>query len=262
MISSTVTPGVESRFSIDGAGGVPGARAIGGFRGPIGNARGARRRPLLILAAFFTIIAPMASHARTIKLPPPAVKGSLSVEEAIAARRTIREFTGKPITEAQLSLLLWAAQGITEPRGGLRASPSAGALYPLEIYVALGEPAGGLKQGIYRYLPSTHSLEERAGGEDRRAAVARAALGQDWMSGAAAIFLVAAANERTTRKYGERGYRYVQQEAGFAAENLLLEAVSLGLRSATVGAFYDREIAGIFTLPASEQPLLLLPVGP
>ncbi len=221
-----------------------------------------RRYPVLILTTCFVIIGPVASHARMIKLSSPASKGAVSVEEAIARRRTWREFTGKPLSEEVLSQLLWAAQGITEPRRGLRAAPSAGALYPLEIYLAVGEPAGSvLRKGIYHYLPLEHGLEERAGGEDRRTAIARAALGQDWMADAAVIFLVAAVNDRTTRKYRDRGWQYIQQEAGCAAENLLLQAAALGLRSAVVGAFDDHELAGIFTLSPSEVPVLLLPAG-
>ncbi len=228
-----------------------------------GRSRGGRSAsPFLAAVAFLAVaLLPAASRGAPVKLPPPVLKGNLSLEQAIAGRRTGRTYADKPLGLAEVSQLCWASQGVTEPRDRRRAAPSAGALYPLELYLALGRSDDpGLRPGIYRYLPLDHALEMVAAG-DRRGDAARAALRQEWMARAGGIFLVAAAFERTTRKYGDRGYQYTHQEAGAAAENLLLQAAALGLEAGIVGAFHEEDTAGVFSLPRNLRPLLLLPVG-
>lgn len=192
------------------------------------------------------------------ELPKPRAIGPVSLEEALRTRRSVRAFSQAPITLEELSQLLWAAQGITDPRG-FRTAPSAGALYPLELYVVAAR-VKGLKPGVYRYIPRGHRLEARAQG-DRRQALARAALGQPWVQKAPVVFCIAAFYERTTRKYGDRGLRYVHIEVGHAAQNLCLQAVALGLGAVTVGAFYDHEVAKVLDLPPEHRPLYLIPVG-
>ncbi len=196
--------------------------------------------------------------ATTIKLPAPAWSGRIPVAEALQSRRSIREFERSPLTAQELSQLLWAAQGITTS-DGRRTAPSAGALYPLEIYVVVGNVTS-IPAGVYHYIPRSHQIESIAL-EDRRAMLARAALGQESVANAAAVMVIAAVYARTAAKYGGRAERYVNIEAGCAAENLALLAVAMNLGSVVVGAFDDQSVRRITGLAASESPLILMPVG-
>lgn len=193
-----------------------------------------------------------------IPLPPPRTDGPVSVERALQQRRTVREFSAAALALGEIGQLLWSAQGITHPEG-LRAAPSAGALYPLELTVVAGNVTG-LNAGVYRYDPAGHVLMPLAAG-DRRADLARAALGQSWMQQAPALIAFGAVETRTTRKYGQRGSRYVHIEVGHAAQNVFLQAESLGLGAAVVGAFDDAAVAAVLQMPEGEKPLYLMPVG-
>jgi SagB-type dehydrogenase family enzyme len=193
-----------------------------------------------------------------VSLPEPKRTGEVSVEGALAARRSVRSFAGKPLPLPKASQLLWAAQGRTHP-AGLRTAPSAGALYPLELYLIAGA-VSELEQGLYRYDPDRHHLERLRAG-DARAQTARAAFHQDWLAEAPAILVLTAIYARTERKYGERATRYVHMEVGHAAENVYLQAVALGLGTTMVGAFDDDALVRALGLPAQEKPLALLPVG-
>lgn len=194
-----------------------------------------------------------SKSAATIALPAPMREGRMSLEEAISRRHSVREFTQEPLNERELSQLLWAAQGITR-RDGYRAAPSAGALYPLELYVAT-------PTGLYHYRPHEHQLK-RWSDRDLRPAIYRAGLEQEFLLEAPAVFVMAAVYERTGQKYGQaRTPRYVHMEAGHAAQNLLLEAVALGLAGVPVGAFDDDELRRVLSLPADHRPIYLLPVG-
>lgn len=191
--------------------------------------------------------------AERIALPPPQRSGHMSVEEALARRRSVREFTDKPLSDREISQLVWAAQGITHAEG-LRTAPSAGALYPLELYVAN-------TKGLYRYDPRRHELQRRSS-RDFRLALYQAALEQEVVREAPAVFVITAVYSRTARKYGDaRTPRYVHMEAGHAAQNLLLEAVALGLVAVPVGAFDDAQVQKVLGLPAEEQSLYLIPAG-
>lgn len=185
-------------------------------------------------------------------LPEPRLESELSLEEAIARRRSVREFTEESLSREEISQLLWAAQGITDPRG-LRSAPSAGALYPLELYVATSD-------GAYHYLPRGHALRV-VGEEDRRPDLWEAGLKQGALQEAPAIFVVTAVYQRTEAKYGERAERYVKLEAGHAAQNILLQAVALKLGAVPIGAFYDDQVQSALALHADHQPLYLIPVG-
>lgn len=190
-----------------------------------------------------------------IKLPNPAVKGKISLEEAIAKRRSKRNFVNKDLTLEQISQLLWSAQGITGEKGtfNFRAAPSAGALYPMEIYLVT-------RDGLFHYLVQEHGLE-RLVKEDLRDALANAALGQGSVSQAGADIVICAVYPRVTVKYGERGGRYAFIEAGHIAQNIHLEAVALGLGSVPVGAFDDAQVKKALSLPAEQEPLYIIPVG-
>lgn len=194
----------------------------------------------------------------TIPLPEPRQQSATAVEWALAHRRSVRSFADGPLTVAEIGQLLWAAQGTTHPKG-LHTAPSAGALYPLEIYLVAGR-VDGLSAGIYAYDPAAHALKPVAEG-DKRAEIARGAFRQMWIKDAPAIFLIAAVFSRTTIKYGKRGNRYVHMEAGHAGQNIALQAVALGLGSTIVGAFDDVRIKAVTGLGREEQPLTLIPVG-
>jgi SagB-type dehydrogenase family enzyme len=195
---------------------------------------------------------------QVLTLPDPRLEGDISVSTALHARRSIRDFRDEALTLDHVSQLLWAAQGVSDADGG-RTAPSAGALYPLEIYLVTGA-VEGLSHGVYRYRPGQHELTRTAEG-DRRSALARAALRQDWIKAAPAILAVAAVYSRTTAKYGERGRKYVHMDVGHAAQNVYLQAAALDLGTTFVGAFYDNQVKQTLELPAAEHPLGLMPVG-
>lgn len=198
-----------------------------------------------------------AMHPDVIKLPVPGKTGPLSVEEAIARRRSVREFKDVPVVLAELSQLLWAAQGITGEDGFKRAAPSAGAKYPIEIYVVAGR-VDDMMAGIYHYVPETHSIEVVRRG-DFRGALCDEALSQEWVENASLDIVITGVYERTKEKYGERGVRYVHMEVGAVAENIYLQAESLGLSTTFVGAFSDEGVRDILNTDAA--PLGIMPVG-
>jgi SagB-type dehydrogenase family enzyme len=192
-----------------------------------------------------------------ITLPAPRPASAVSVEEALVIRRSVRDFADAGVSLEETAQLLWAAQGITHSEG-LRTAPSAGALYPLEVYLVAGNVAA-LPAGIYRYDPRRHELARSVLG-DRRPDLAAAALHQAWISDAPAVVVIAAVLQRTSAKYGDRGERYAHIEAGHAAENVCLQAVVLGLGTTIVGAFSDVEVKRLLGF-SEDEPLLLIPVG-
>ncbi len=202
--------------------------------------------------------APGAGAPAALKLPEPRRSGRCSLEEALSQRRSVREYAGSPATLAEVAQLLWAAQGITAPEGR-RSAPSAGALYPLEIYVVSGQ-VEGLAPGVYKYLPAAHALRQVAEG-DRRRDLAPAALEQSCVREAPLVLVLAGVYARTSVKYGSRAPRYVHMEAGHAAQNVCLQATALALGSVPVGAFEDARVRRVAGLEEGEEPLYLLPVG-
>ncbi|TVR61669.1 MAG: SagB/ThcOx family dehydrogenase [Gemmatimonadales bacterium] len=202
---------------------------------------------------------PEGVSTQVIPLPPPELLGEVSVEEALARRRSRRDFSGEELGLRQISQLLWAAQGITDEGLRLRSAPSAGATYPLEVLIVVGS-GGALDPGIYRFLPSDHGLQPESPG-DRRAEVAAAALDQGWIADAPVVMILAADISRTAARYGDRARRYVHMEVGHAAQNVYLQAEALNLATTVVGAFRDGELAELLGLPAEEEPLAILPVG-
>jgi SagB-type dehydrogenase family enzyme len=194
-----------------------------------------------------------AEEAKPHTFPKPTLKGTMSLEETLAARRSVRTLADRPLTDEQLGQLLWAAQGITQEARGLRTAPSAGALYPIELYVFDAD-------GVYHYSPQDHALTLVKAG-DQRAALAAAALGQGSVRTNGAVILIAADYARTTRKYGDRAKMYVDIEAGCVCQNVLLEAVALGLAGVPVGAFRDADVKAVAGLPEAETPILLIPIG-
>ncbi len=192
-----------------------------------------------------------------MKLPEPILKGTLSVEEAIVSRRTVRSFAKRPLSLDEFSQLLWSAYGITE--GFKRTVPSAGALYPMDIYAAVGL-VNDVKAGIYHYIPEEHSISLILKG-DMRGKIAEASLFQMWMADAPVLFIITVEYHRITIKYGERSIRYALMEAGHIAQNLFLQAEALGLGAGIVGAFHDDKLLKITDIPKSHYPLLIMPIG-
>ncbi len=199
------------------------------------------------------------THYARVKLPHPRLDGEMSVEKALRQRRSVREFRkGRGLTIEEVSQLLWAAQGITHP-DGFRTSPSAGATYPLETHLVVGD-VQGLSAGLYHYDPVGHDLVETASG-DKRKQIAVGSLDQTAVQEAPILIVVAAVLERTTTKYGTRGVRYVHFEAGHVAQNVALQAAALGLACVTVAAFRDEEVKRAMKLGEAEEVLYLIPVG-
>ncbi len=187
-----------------------------------------------------------------IKLPEPDFTNR-SIEECIAGRRSIRSYKKNvELSLEQLSLLLWAGQGITDKPRGFRAAPSAGATYPLELFVVK-------KDGLFRYIPESHSLKIEKK-KDLRKSLANAALNQMFIADASAVIVITAVFERTTDRYGERGLQYVNNEVGHCAQNIHLEAVALGLGSVPIGAFYEDKVQQTLEL-TGEFPLYIIPIG-
>lgn len=193
-----------------------------------------------------------------VALPPVTHNSQISIEQALFQRRSVRDYTNEPLTTQEIAQILWAAQGITHP-DGYRTAPSAGALYPLEIYLVAGH-VKELPAGVYRYEPVVNSLERWLAG-DIRTDLYNAALQQDCIKDAAAIVVIAAVYERTTQKYGDRGTRYVHMEVGHAAQNIYLQVVSLKLGTVFIGAFYDEPVHQILQLEHNVVPLGLMPIG-
>ena len=194
-----------------------------------------------------------------IELPKPKLKGATSVEEALQRRRSVRNYRKGPLSLQGISQLLWAAQGITKRPEGYRTAPSAGATYPLVVYLVAGDVTG-LQAGVYRYNPETNSLIKTVSG-DVRTRLSRASLGQPWMREAPATLAIAALYERTASRYGQRAKRYVHIEVGHVGQNIYLEAESIGLATVAVGAFDDGEVKKVLGLQGKEVPLYLMPVG-
>jgi SagB-type dehydrogenase family enzyme len=222
------------------------------------------RAPASFIATLFAVLAlPLADAAHSqpspsIELPEPDRVGTMPVESALQQRRSVRTYEREAMTLDEVSQLLWAAQGVTREEG-YRTAPSAGALYPLEVYVVAGQ-VEGLDEGVYRYRPEDHTLRATASG-DRREDLARAALDQTWVRAGAVAIVITAVYERTKRKYGNRGVRYARMEAGHAAQNIYLQATTLTLGTVLVGAFDDDAVRALMNVADDEAPLAIMPVG-
>ena len=213
---------------------------------------------VLTLSLTMSLVATAMEIEQRIPLPTAESDQEMSVREALKQRRSTRVFSRDGLVLEDVSQLLWAAQGITSRRG-YRAAPSAGALYPLELYVVAGDVAG-LSPGVYRYRPKKHDLVLVASG-DLRKPLASAALAQDWVRRAPAVLLITGVYQRTMAKYGQRGRRYVQMEVGPAAQNVYLQATANGLGTVMVGAFDEEQVQKVLSLPADHEPLGLMPIG-
>jgi len=213
---------------------------------------------LLFLSVCSAVQGPIAGER--VLLPEPRLSGSVSVETALNRRRSVRDFRNTSISLRDASQLLWACTGrrIDGISRASRTYPSAGGLYPLSVYLVAGK-VQSLREGIYRYIPEDHALELLKTG-DYRQRLAQAAIGQVFIAEAPASIIITALYRKTERVYGKRGKeRYVPMDAGHAAENVYLQAVSLGMGTVAVGAFIDERVKSI--LEVEEAPLYILPVG-
>jgi SagB-type dehydrogenase family enzyme len=191
-------------------------------------------------------------------LPEPDTTGGIGVEEALEARRSVRRYADRGLTLAEVGQLLWAAQGITSPRG-FRAAPSAGALYPFTVYLVAGE-VDGLPAGAYSYSPDGHLLQAGVPG-DLRAELQRACLGQECVGAAPACLVLVAEPSVTTSVYTRRGTMYVHMEAGHISQNIYLQCESLGLGTVAVGALDPDRIGEMLELSGDSEPMYVMPVG-
>ena len=199
-----------------------------------------------------------------IKLPKPNLESKVSVEEALQGRRSTRSYKNEPLSLSEVSQILWAAYGVTQKmsgfRGGLKTAPSAGATYPLEIYLVAGNVTD-LSKGIYRYIPENHTLKKVYAG-DKRSELCAAAHGQSMVRSAPASIVYTAIYERATGRYGVRGKdRYVCMDLGHSAQNVYLQAYTLGIGTCAVGAFDDSALKSVMPIPKNEIPLYIMPLG-
>ena len=188
-----------------------------------------------------------------IILPQPETEGDISLEEALSRRRSKRSYSSRELSMDQISQILWAAQGITKKSTGGRTSPSAGALYPLEIFLLKSD-------GVFHYIPDGHKII-RISSDDLREKLVQGALFQSFIADAPVNLIITAVYERTTVKYGDRGIRYVHLEAGHACQNILLQAAALDLGVVPVGAFDDSYVQDLLDLPQDYIPLYIIPIG-
>jgi len=203
------------------------------------------------------ITSPIAFCAKIIKLPVP-VSHVMSFEETLQLRRSTRDFSADPLSLQQVAQLLWAAQGVTSS-DGLRVVPSAGSLFPLEIFVVVGR-VKDLSPGVYRYHSRQHALSLVANG-DRRSTLKKAALNQMAIEQAPIDIIITGVYKRVIKTYKVRGIRYVQMESGHVAQNISLQAVAMKLGSVPISAFNDQEVTKILDIPSDYYPLYIIPIG-
>jgi SagB-type dehydrogenase family enzyme len=221
-----------------------------------GRVVGAAAAGVLLLSLCHATEGEEVHTPKVLELPKPMLDGELSVEGALAERRSVRTYSERQPTRAELGQLLWAAQGVN---GSLRerTNASAGALFPLDLFVVVGR-IDGVGQGLYHYRPDGHEIELVREG-DVRPELSAAALGQNWVREAPAVLVIGGVVERTAVKYGERARRYVLIEVGSVAQSVSLQCEALGLGTVAVGAFRDEQVQAI--IGDDVEPFLLMPVG-
>ncbi|MBE0534583.1 MAG: SagB/ThcOx family dehydrogenase [Phycisphaerae bacterium] len=197
-------------------------------------------------------------NATKTPLPKVSAPDAGTLHDALIRRKSERRFAPSPLTAEQLSYLLWAATGISHRQGGydMRTAPSAGALYPIETYVAI-RSVSAIDPGIYHYAIADHALELLTPG-DHSAAVARAALDQEMCVRAAAVFIWTAVFQRSKWKYGQRAYRYVYLDAGHIAQNLALAAAGLNLAACHIAALYDDEANALLNIDGTQESTIYM----
>ena len=214
--------------------------------------------PSLAAAALLAGAAALAAERPTVALPKPDLTGRVTLEQAVSQRRSVREYAPGALTLAEVSQLMWVAQGITGP-DGKRATPSARAVYPLQVWLVAHEVAG-LPAGIYRYEPKEHALALVAAG-DARDSVAAAARGQAAIQRAAAVVAILGDSALAAAKFRGNADRWLGMEAGFVVQDVYLEATALGLGTVMVGGFEESAVRRALGVPSGWEALGLMPVG-
>jgi len=231
---------------------------------------------IILLSAFLAVylvstasIQPVKTenHSRvilgTFDLPPATVTSNMSVDQAIKNRRSVRTFSTTPLTLQDVSQLLWASQGITDSERNYRATPSAGHVFPMEIYLVTGNSSvNGLEAGIYHYNPFNNTLEKIVEG-DQRYNLSQAAHQQKWVNEAPISLVITGNYQKMKEKYPDEriSTRFVDIEAGHIGENIYLEAIAHGLGTVAIGSFYDDQMINLLKLPSNETPIYIYPVG-
>jgi SagB-type dehydrogenase family enzyme len=213
-----------------------------------------RRIHMLVV---FTIL--VTTGADAVTLPAPVTTGTVTVEQALATRRSLRGMADRPLTLAEVGQLCWAAQGVTDDKGH-RTAPSALATYPLEVYV-VATAVAELAPGVYRYQPAEHALALHAASGTTREDLVAQAIGQPWITSAPAILIITGTAERMGERFVARRRDFMCVEAGLAAQGFFLQATALGLGSTYVGGFDPDAARAFLGLPAGEDVLAILPVG-
>ena len=218
------------------------------------------KRVLLITMAFTLLLSVVSGQSRSrkgalrmIQLPQPKLNGPVSLEQALAKRRSIRSFSSQALSYQQLGQLAWAAQGITEQSRGLRTAPSAGAIYPVTLYLAT-------EQGLFVYNPQDHTLVETID-KDIRIELSKAALNQRFVAQAACDIIIAGSVKDVAARYGKKARTYTILEAGHIAQNVLLQAVTLDLAAVPVGAFNMGPVKRLCRMTTDLEPFYIIPVG-
>jgi len=220
---------------------------------------------LILLTTPLTLSCVQEERAHTsvskeiVTLPQPALDSDFSIEKALQSRRSVRIYKDEPLNLQTVSQILWSAQGITQEERGYRTAPSAGARFPLEVYVAIGN-VEGISSGLYHYVPQEHHLV-KIHQNDLRTELSAAALRQASVRNGAFVVIIAAVFERLTDRYGDRGVRYTHMEVGHASQNIHLQVESLGLGTVIIGSFDDEQMKKILNLPENQIPLYLMPIG-
>jgi SagB-type dehydrogenase family enzyme len=212
---------------------------------------------IILIGLLIPIASGCSAEGRAERLPSDyqyaVAKDEMSLDDVLKARRSVRRFDDTTLTGDQLLELAWAGQGITEPTRGFRTAPSAGALYPLELYLVAHD-------AVYHYNTKEDKIEKYLDG-DRRTELSIAAVGQNSVAIAAVDIVIAGIVERTAGKYKDRAERYVLIETGHVAQNILLKAVSMGLGGVPVGAFHDDQVSRVLELPENSHPYYILAIG-
>lgn len=198
-----------------------------------------------------------------VNLPQIEIARNMSVDQAIQNRRSVRRFSATPLTLKDVSQLLWAAQGITDFERNFRTTPSAGGVFPMEIYLVAGDDGvQELDAGIYHYNPFNHTLEMIVRG-DMRYNLSQAAHQQKWVNDAPISLIITGNYLKMQDRYSDKNLstRFVDMEAGHIGENIYLEAVSRGLGTVAIGSFYDDQMINLLKLPANETPIYIYPIG-
>ncbi len=195
----------------------------------------------------------------TIELPEPERSGEISIEESLQQRRSVREYASTPLSLAEIGQLAWSAQGITDPARGFRTAPSAGATFPMELYFLISGTEG-VADGVYRYRPGNHVLEQVIDG-DRRQDLQSVALHQESITASPIVLVITGVLSRIEPRYRDRAMRYMYMEAGHVAQNTYLQSVPLNIGTVVIGAFSDDGVSDVLQLDDGEYPLYIMPIG-